>query len=354
MISQKEMAEQIGIKRSSVAVHIANLMKKGLIMGKGYVLNESDYVVVIGGAGIDINGFPKVDLVAATSNPGHVKLTLGGVGRNIGENLARLGLNVKLLSAVGQDLYGEKILTDSQNAQMDMSRVLVTSDHGTSIYLAIQDEYGDMACAISQMDAIDEVNIQYIQRVSKLLQNARSIILDTNLSQDVIEYIAETYKEIPLYLDPVSVAKAPKAKNCLGCFRTLKPNRAEIEALTGIPADTNEGLVENYKHLMAIGVNEVYVSLGDKGLFYGHEKGYGFKEAAQVDVINANGAGDSFMAGLVYSDFMGRAFEAKIQFAMAASVAALTSYETINPDMSETYVRSIIENNFKPDEIEVE
>ena len=74
-------------------------MKKGFVLGKGYVINESDYVVVIGGAGIDINGFPSGKLIQKSSNPGRVKLSLGGVGRNIAENLARLGLNVKLLSA---------------------------------------------------------------------------------------------------------------------------------------------------------------------------------------------------------------------------------------------------------------
>lgn len=346
MVSQKEIAERIGIKRSSVAVHIANLMKKGLIIGKGYVINESDYVVVIGGAGIDINGFPKTQLVQKTSNPGHVKMSLGGVGRNIGENLARLGVDVKLMSAVGNDLYGDKIISDSQIPQMDMSRVVVSTTYGTSIYLAIQDAQGDMACAISQMDAIEEVNIEYIQKMTKLIENARCIVLDTNLRQDVIAYIAASYKHKPLYLDTVSVAKAIKAKESLGLFKTIKPNRFELEVLTGIQADTEKGLIENYTYLMESGVKEIFVSLGEDGLFYGDEQGYGFKEAGKADIINANGAGDAFMAGLVYGDFMNLELEAKIQFAMASSIAALSSYETIHPDMSETFVKDIMKHAF--------
>ena len=38
MISQQELADKAGITRSSAAVHISNLMKKGYISGKGYIV----------------------------------------------------------------------------------------------------------------------------------------------------------------------------------------------------------------------------------------------------------------------------------------------------------------------------
>ena len=38
LISQDELSRRFGITRSSVAVHISNLMKKGVILGKGYIL----------------------------------------------------------------------------------------------------------------------------------------------------------------------------------------------------------------------------------------------------------------------------------------------------------------------------
>lgn len=343
MISQKDIAEQIGIKRSSVAVHITNLMKKGLVMGKGYVVSESDYVVVIGGSGIDISGFPQKTLVPKTSNPGSVKLSLGGVGRNIAENIGRLGIDVKLLSAVGNDIYGDKILSDGQVSNVDMSRIIKSTKYGSSIYLAIQDENGDMACAISQMDATEEIDISYIQKMDKLIGNARIIVIDTNLNKDVIEYIAENYKKSSIYLDTVSVAKAKKAKECIGSFKGIKPNRLELTELTGIDASTEKGLVDNYKYLIEKGVKEIYVSLGDQGLFYGDSEGYRYVNPIKTEVINANGAGDSFIAGLVYSEFMNFELDYKIMFAMASSVAALKSLDTINVNMSETYIKNIID-----------
>lgn len=79
LISQQELAELGNITRSSVAVHISNLMKKGLIQGKGYILQKNPYIVVIGGVNMDIFGHPDAPLVQKDSNPGHVSLSAGAL-----------------------------------------------------------------------------------------------------------------------------------------------------------------------------------------------------------------------------------------------------------------------------------
>ena len=98
LISQQELAQRAGITRSSVAVHISNLMRKGLIRGRGYLLGEGAYVAVVGAVNVDIGGTPDSALVPADSNPGRVTVTLGGVGRNIAENLCRLGKRVLMVT----------------------------------------------------------------------------------------------------------------------------------------------------------------------------------------------------------------------------------------------------------------
>ena len=79
MISQQELADRAGITRSSVAVHISNLMKKGCIAGKGYIVTRSPYVTVVGGMNMDIGGRPYKTLVGKDSNPGAVRMSPGGV-----------------------------------------------------------------------------------------------------------------------------------------------------------------------------------------------------------------------------------------------------------------------------------
>ena len=69
MISQQELADKAGITRSSVAVHISNLMKKGCITGKGYIVRTDPYVAVVGGVNMDIGAVSAGALVARDSNP---------------------------------------------------------------------------------------------------------------------------------------------------------------------------------------------------------------------------------------------------------------------------------------------
>ena len=68
LISQQELAEKAGITRSSVAVHISNLMKKGYITGKGYIVHTAPYVTVVGGVNMDIGGWPSEVPVDRDSN----------------------------------------------------------------------------------------------------------------------------------------------------------------------------------------------------------------------------------------------------------------------------------------------
>ena len=51
---------------------------------------ENDYVVIIGSANMDVAGYSHVSLNYADSNPGKIKYTPGGVGRNIAQNIALL------------------------------------------------------------------------------------------------------------------------------------------------------------------------------------------------------------------------------------------------------------------------
>ncbi len=119
LISQKELAEKAGITRSSVAVHISNLMKKGYITGKGYIVQTAPYVTVVGAVNVDIGGRSEAALVPRDSNPGAVHTSLGGVGRNIAHNMALLGLDVRLVTAFGDDLNAQKIAANCAELGMD-------------------------------------------------------------------------------------------------------------------------------------------------------------------------------------------------------------------------------------------
>lgn len=85
------------------------------------MLNSEPQVIVIGGVNCDISGTPEEALRLGDSNPGSITLTAGGVGRNIAENLARLGRRVSLLTALGEDANGDFIRASCRVLGIDLS-----------------------------------------------------------------------------------------------------------------------------------------------------------------------------------------------------------------------------------------
>lgn len=107
LIQQNEIADMLQISRSRVAAHIMDLMRKGRIKGKGYILTEQEYCVVVGTINMDIRGMADIRYPQAASHPGTIHCSAGGVGRNIAHNLALLGRDVHLLSVIGDDFMAK-------------------------------------------------------------------------------------------------------------------------------------------------------------------------------------------------------------------------------------------------------
>lgn len=342
LISQQELADVLGITRSSVGVHISNLMQKGAIRGKGYILSEETRVAVIGGANLDIFGFPGGELMPGVSNPGRVETACGGVGRNIAENLARLGAPVSLVTAIGRDEHGERIRQSCQGAGIDLTHSILSGRYPTSTYLALQDGRGDLAWAVSQMDIMAEMTVENLRKEESWLDQAAALVLDANLPEAALHWLADRYKHLPLWVDPVSIEKSKKLKGSLGSFYALKPNRQEAALLSGIPAEDREGVLGNWRYFMEAGVTEIWLSLGAEGLFFGNRAGGTFAKPPKIGLINANGAGDALMAGAIAGTLSGYTDRDRIRMALAAAALTCTSPETIHPDISETRLKSMM------------
>lgn len=334
MISQSELGEILGITRSSTAVHITNLVKKGKILGKGYIVQDKPYVTVVGGVNMDIHGFPKNQLIPGDSNIGTVKMSLGGVGRNIGENLIRLGIETKLISVLGDDIYGTKLLEESALIGLDTKDCLILKGENTSIYLAVLDETHDMSVAISSMDIYERMTVNFIKEKKHVFEHSKLCILDTNIPIDVIEYLLSNHRNTDFFLDTVSTAKAKKARHIVGNIHTLKSNKIEIEAITGIEIKNEDDLKRNCEYLMNKGVKKVFITLGKEGVFYCDNTTMNKIKAKNVKPINATGAGDAFMAALVYCYVNNIDINKSAKIAIAASIVALSHENTINPNMS--------------------
>ena len=334
MISQQELADLLNISRTSVAVHITNLMKKGHILGKGYILKKENYVTVIGGSNMDIQGFPVNPLVMYDSNPGKVEISLGGVGRNIAENLSRLDVNTKLISAIGNDLYGNTILSQCKDLNIDISDCFISDEYATSIYISILNNDKDMQLAISHMDIIEKLDESFIHSKYSSINNSNAIVIDTNLSQDTIEFITRTYSHLPIFVDTVSTAKCKKIDNILHRFEGIKLNKYEAEKLSGIKINTIEDAKISSEYFIEKGVGSVFITLGSDGVYCANKHESLHIEGIKINIVNATGAGDAFMAGIIYGFMNNLTLSETAKFSVGASILALSHKNTINPNIS--------------------
>ncbi|MBN2656590.1 MAG: winged helix-turn-helix transcriptional regulator [Spirochaetales bacterium] len=347
LISQLECADKLGISRSAAAGHIMNLTAKGYISGKGYILNEEPYAVIIGGANMDILGTPAGKFVERDSNPGKVSLSPGGVGRNIAENLSRLGSKVKLLTVLGDDLYGSKLLESCADCGIDTSHIKFSSRYGTSVYLSILDGKGDMISAVSDMHLIDELDRNYLESKQGVINGASLIILDANLSQQVLTFLAEKYGDSKdIFVDTVSTAKAGKIIPLLKKLHTIKPNVLEAGILTGMIGESGASIEQMADKLLDTGIKRIYLSLGDEGIFYKDGSISRHYKGVKVEPVNTTGAGDAFTAALAYSYMNDFPADKTLAFASAASRMAVMSHETINKDISADKLEQMIKGEY--------
>ena len=341
MISQQEIADKLGITRSSVAVHISNLTKKGCIAGKGYVLHSGTYAVVVGGVNVDIGGRSAAPLVASDSNPGTVTVSLGGVGRNIAHNLSLLGADVRMLTAYGDDLHGQRIAASCSELGIDLSRALRCADASTSTYLYLTDPEGEMALAVSDMSICDKITPAYLAANLPLLQNAQVVVADANIPAQSLAYLAANCTA-PLFVDPVSTVKAEKLRPILDKIHTLKPNRLEAELLSGIKIESPEDMDKAADKLLELGVHRMFISLGADGVYavMGDQRLHLPNLPGRM--VNTTGCGDAFMAALVWAYLEGSDLRATALTGLAAGSIAMESAETINPAMSAEAIKQRI------------
>lgn len=305
--------------------------------GKGVRLDTKPYVVVVGGANIDIAGKPSARLVAHDSNLGTVRLSHGGVGRNIAHNLALLGVDVRLVTAFGDDPQAAGLMAGCREAGIDASGSIVVPGGATSTYLFVMDERGDMEVAINDMAILDNLVPERLAERRELLQGAAVVVVDTNVPAETIAWVTRTV-EAPVFCDPISTAKAAKLEGSLGSLHTLKPNRLEAASLSGVDATSEWGLSHAADQLLATGLERAFVSLGADGLLCADHTQSVRLPLLPCQVVNTTGAGDAMMAAIVWSYLRGYDLQQSGLAGLAASAIAVESQQTVSPLMSEALV----------------
>ena len=287
---------------------------------------------VVGGANIDIGGFPEGAMVMEDSNPGRVRASAGGVGRNIACSLARLGVRTRLVTALGSDAFAEIIRADCRTAGVDLSDAL-TFDAGSAVYLYIADSAGDMRLAVNDMALCARLTPEALADRLDTLNAMDAVVLDANLPEETLRWLSERVR-VPLIADAVSAAKAHRLLPALPRLRAIKPNALEAAALTGIPVTDLESARAAARRLVAMGVGRAFVTLGDRGLCCADTGGAYCVPAPPVRLVNATGAGDAFTAALAWAELRGLDLVEAARAGMATAAITAECPDAVSPLIS--------------------
>lgn len=342
MIAQQALADKLGLSRSAVAGHIMNLIKKGFIEGKGYIIAPDQYAIVIGGANMDLCGRSTCHLIEGDSNPGQLTSGAGGVGRNIADNLSRLGSSVQFIGALGDDNWGDQLKSACREAGVNVDNCLTVTGATSSSYLSIHGPDGEMQLALNDMKLIDMLNAEKLAQREGVIARSSAIVLDANLSLSALEYLFHVHSDIDIFVDPVSSVKAPKLTPFLDKIHTLKPNLMEAELLSGITFKKTSDLEKIADSLHNKGVQQLLISLGSKGAYSSTQSGSSIIPPSQTQVNNVTGAGDALMAGLTHGYLKQWQWDETVSFALGAARLALVAENTINSTMSEKAVQRLL------------
>jgi pseudouridine kinase len=347
-IGSAAIAEKLGTSRASVNVHLSNLGKKGVILGRGYLLSEQPGIVVIGGANMDVKARSAAPATQHTSNPGHGSMAPGGVARNIAENLARLGTLTHLVAAVGRDALGDSLLAQTSAAGVQLEYVHRT-DRPTGTYVAVLDSDGELILAVADMVATDELGPDRINAARDVIVTAGLVVLDGNLAGAALAYALDLAGTagVRTILEPVSVPKAKLVAPYITTDRALyavTPNRDELAALTGMAARTDRQVRLAAEDLHRRGVEHVWVRLGERGSLLSTVSGDATTIPAvpTTTVEDVTGAGDAMLAAFCHALLAGKDPDEAARYGHAAAALTISSPHTVRPDLTSRLVQTAL------------
>lgn len=243
-------------------------------------------ITVIGASNIDLIGFSREKLIYKDANIGSLETILGGVGRNIAENLVRLGLGVEFLCVLGDDEFSKRIMDSCKELGISLKHSITVKDRGTSVYMAILNMHNDLALGLSAMDIYDNVPESLILDSLDDIAKNQYCILESNMPTEIMELVVEQLPEVKFALETVSAKKALKAKSILDKIYMLKCNLLEAELLSGMKVSLESDCEKLVEHFLGLGIKKVFITMGMDGVAYGDSKGIWISKVKVITPVN--------------------------------------------------------------------
>ncbi len=254
------------------------------------------------------------------------------------ENLARLGADAVLISAVGDDPTGRQLLIQTAEAGVNLDYVLMVPDRTTGSYIVMLDADGFLSVALDDVRVMETITPDYLNRNRSLFRDASMIMFDGSLSEASMKTVVRLAKEyhIPLCADPSSARLAYKLRPYLPDLDLVVPNQVEEAELCEVdfPGYDPSASLTLARRLLAMGVQTVVITLSDFGLDYATADEIGYIPPSHTKIVDSTGTGDAVTAAIMFGLLNDLSAIEAIRLGAAAAAITLQTSETVVPDLS--------------------
>ena len=247
----------------------------------------------------------------------------GGKGANQAVAASKLGGKVIFICKVGDDSLGNKSIKEYESHGINTEYICVEKGEHTGVALIMVDKEGENLISVAS-GANSKLKMKDIAFIEKKLKPNDLVLIQLEIPLEVVEFIISLcYRlRIKLILNPAPFQKIDD--DYLKCIHTITPNMIEAESLTGIKVfDIDSSRVAAHK-LIDKGIKNVFITMGNKGVFYITEDREGHILPKKVKAIDSTAAGDTFNGALAAALSFGMKIYDSVEFANSAASISVT------------------------------
>ncbi|WP_313001650.1 carbohydrate kinase family protein [Chryseobacterium gleum] len=262
---------------------------------------------------------------------------IGGAPFNVAYHLNKMGIDVSLITSIGNDTLGYDILDKIATWEIPTGGIQINTQYPTSTVIATIDEHNDAKYEISSDVAWDYIESREADKTA--LRNSDAIVFGSlatrnkttkNTLFELLE--SSSYRVFDINLR-APFYEVNVIKDLLYKTDLAKLNKAELMMVVEFMGRSYKNEIDNIKFVQdAFDIQEIIISKGSKGAIYGFNGNFDYYPAVPIKIEDTIGSGDSFLAGFLSVRFKNEATSLEIMQQAVSLGAFITGQKGACPE----------------------
>ncbi|MDR1896489.1 MAG: ribokinase [Prevotellaceae bacterium] len=254
---------------------------------------------------------------------GNFFMNPGGKGANQAVTVARLGGQVAFICKTGSDVFGHQAHQLFEEEGIDTSYVLLDSKNPSGVALITVDADAENCIAVAS-GANANLLLEDVAKAKEAIEEADIILMQLEIPIETVEYVAKmaNAKNKKVILNPAPAQ--PLSPELISNLYIITPNETESEMISGIAITDDKSAFEAAKKIADMGVDNVIITMGDRGALVHNQNTNEIVDAYKVKAIDTTAAGDVFNGALAVALAENRSIVDAVRFACKTAAISVT------------------------------